>query len=624
MRGVVSAHLVLVFFLTLPFTACGGGGGASDGWPGVHVPLRAAEAPYSDWTRESRYLEMRDGVRIAVDVYLPKRLEPGTRLPSILHQTSYHRSHAFRWPFSLFMDRPGPVVELFVTRGYAWIDVDARGSGASFGTRPMPWSPDEVQDGADIVTWIVSQPWSNGLVGATGISYAGTAAEMLLVNRHPAVKAVAPRFSLFDVYTDIAFPGGVQLAWFTGNWARLNRALDSNRLPDDVPWYARLAIKGVRPVDEDTNGVLLAAAVREHADNYDPHAWAQDVIYRDDIPRGAPGPADSFSPHAFARDIRASGAAIYGYSGWLDGAYQLAAIKRYLALGQPTHRLILGPWDHGGRRQISPAAPSPTVRFDQAAELLRFFDHHLRGRANGMESEPPVHYFTMVAETWRTAERWPPPSIPWPLYLEAEGRLSPAPANVRGSDGYRGDPGTGSGPATRWRALLGGIGAAPYPDRATRDKRLQVYTSAPLTEAVEVTGHPIVRLMVAASTPDAAVFAYLEDVDEQGRVSYVTEGALRALHRKTVSRRGGAVPPVPQRTFVRIHGQPLNPGVPVELAFDLLPTSWLFLKGHAVRLAVAAADADYFAQVPAGGLPILDIHRGGPGGSRIDLPRVTR
>ena len=118
----------------------------------MHAPLRAAEAPYSDWTRESRYLQMRDGVRIAVDVYLPKRLEPGVRLPSILHQTSYHRSHAFRWPFSLFMDRPGPVVELFVTRGYAWIDVDARGSGASFGTRPMPWSPDEVRDGADIVT----------------------------------------------------------------------------------------------------------------------------------------------------------------------------------------------------------------------------------------------------------------------------------------------------------------------------------------------------------------------------------------------------------------------------------------------------------------------------------------
>src|SRR4030095_9900341 len=138
MRGVVSARLVLVFLLTLLLTACGGGGGTSDGWLGVHEPLRAAEAPYLDWTRESRYLEMRDGVRIAVDVYLPKHLEPGVRLPWILPQTSCPRTRAFRGPLNLFMDRPGPVVELFVTRGYAWIDVDARGSGASFGTRAPP------------------------------------------------------------------------------------------------------------------------------------------------------------------------------------------------------------------------------------------------------------------------------------------------------------------------------------------------------------------------------------------------------------------------------------------------------------------------------------------------------
>src|SRR4030095_14424437 len=146
-------------------------------------------------------------------------------------------------------------------------------------------------------------------------------------------------------------------------------------------------------------------------------------------------------------------------------------------------------------------------------------------------------------------------------------------------------------------------------------KRLRVYTSAPLPEAVEVTGHPIVRLMVATSTPDAAVFAYLEDVDEHGHVSYVTEGALRALHRKTRPSRRGATRPVPQRSFARVHARPLNPAVPVELAFDLLPTSWLFLKGHAVRLAVAAADADYFAQVPAGGLPMLDVPPGGARGA---------
>jgi len=414
----------------------------------------------------------------------------------------------------------------------------------------------------------------------------------------------------------------VQLAWFTENWARLNRALDSNHLPEETPWYARLAIKGVRPVDEDPDGALLAAAIREHANNYDSHAWARDVTYRDDVPRGAPGTADAFSPHAFIRDLKGSGAAVYGYSGWFDGAYQLAAIKRHLALGTLPHRLILGPWDHGGRRQVSPAAPSPKVQFDQAAELLRFFDHHLRGRINGIESEPPIHYFTMVAERWRTAERWPPPSSVWPLYLDAGGRLSPAPAKVTGTDTYRGDPSTGTGPATRWRSLLGGIGAAPYPNRTERDRRLLVYTSAPLAEAVEITGHPVVRLIVAANTTDAAVFAYLEDVDERGHVSYVTEGALRALHRRTISAAGRTVPPVPQRTFGRIHGRPLSPGVAVELTFGLLPTSWLFAKGHALRIAVAGADADYFAQVPAGDLPTFHIQRGGREGSRIDLPHV--
>src|SRR5262245_24875877 len=566
---------------------------------------------------------MRDGVRIAVDVYLPSGLKAGVRLPTILHQTSYHRSHLLRWPVSLVMDRPGPLVELFVTRGYAWVDVDVRGSGASFGGRPMPWSPDEVRDGAEIVDWIVRQAWSDGTVGATGISYAGTAAEMLLVNRHPAVKAIAPRFSLYDVYPDIAFPGGLHLTWFTETWARLNRALDANLLPDDVPWYTRLAIRGVRPVDEDRDGHLLAAALREHARNYDPHAWAVDITYRDDRPRGTAIIADQFSPHAFAREIAASGAAVYSYSGWFDGAYQLAAIKRHLALSGPSHRLILGPWDHGGRRQISPAAIAPRVRFDQAAELLRFFDHHLRGRPTGIEQESSLHYFTMGEERWKSATSWPPPSRTWSLFLDATRRLSPAPAGTPGVDAYAVDPSAGTGTATRWRALLGGIGSAPYPARAVRDGSLLVYMSAPLEGAVEVTGHPVAWLRMSATTSDTSVFVYLEDVDEQGSVAYVTEGALRALHRKSTPAPAGG-PPVPQRSFLRVDGAPLKPGEPTELAFDLLPTSYLFAKGHRIRIAIAGADVDHFARVPPGAPPAFQVYRGGADGSRIDLPRAPR
>src|SRR5215210_5744792 len=188
----------------------------------------------------SQYLTMRDGTRIAVDLYLPKALRDGERLPTILQQTRYYRSYVIRWPFSLFAGGIRPSVKRFVESGYAYVCVDVRGSGASFGTRAQEWSPDEIRDGAEIVEWIIRQAWSNGKVGATGVSYDGTAAEFLLVNKHPAVKAVAPLFSLFDAYTDIAFPGGVHLSWFTENWGRLNALLDRNLLPPEAEKYKLL------------------------------------------------------------------------------------------------------------------------------------------------------------------------------------------------------------------------------------------------------------------------------------------------------------------------------------------------------------------------------------------------
>ena len=84
----------------------------NDCWPAIHGPLRAASASSKGWRRDSRYLTMRDGVRIAVDIYLPRDIAATDKLPAILHQTSYHRSHAFRWPLGFFLDGPGGLVEL--------------------------------------------------------------------------------------------------------------------------------------------------------------------------------------------------------------------------------------------------------------------------------------------------------------------------------------------------------------------------------------------------------------------------------------------------------------------------------------------------------------------------------
>src|SRR6185369_8345924 len=95
-------------------------------------------APAFDYS--SRYLTMRDGVRLAVDLYLPRKMAAGTRLPTIILQTRYFRAHRVAWPISPFW--PGvlePRITQYIRRGYAFVVVDVRGSGASFGTREQEW-----------------------------------------------------------------------------------------------------------------------------------------------------------------------------------------------------------------------------------------------------------------------------------------------------------------------------------------------------------------------------------------------------------------------------------------------------------------------------------------------------
>ena len=146
---------------------------------------------------QSRYLTMRDGVRIAVDVLLPDVARRGRRVPTILDATRYgRRSHAV-------------AAAPFVERGYAVVIVDARGTGASFGRSTSPFAPAEIRDYAEIVGWIADQRWSNGRVGGYGISYDSGTAELTAARRPPALVAVAPTYFTDDVYGDVLYPGGI-------------------------------------------------------------------------------------------------------------------------------------------------------------------------------------------------------------------------------------------------------------------------------------------------------------------------------------------------------------------------------------------------------------------------------
>ena len=594
-------------------------------------PISASAAPksiYDSWTRTSQYLTMRDGVKIAVDVYVPDGLKPGQKIPTILHQTRYWRAFEYRWLIGLFnADRPrgiiGHYAERFLQQGYAWVDVDVRGSGASFGTRPIAWSPAEIKDGAEIVEWIIRQSWSNGKVGAMGISYSGGTAEMLLVNQHPAVKAIAPMFAGFDIYSEIAFPGGIHLKWFTETWTYINNRLDQNALPFGG-WLADLMVAGVRPVDEDTDHQFLTLAVKDHEVNWSPFKEASSLTFRDDPPPSRQAPnIDALSTQTYAQAIEESGAAIYSYSGWFDGGYGLAAIKRHLSHNNPHNKLILGPWDHGGKRQISPYAIGPAT-FDHTQELIQFFDQHLKKNSATIPKEPAVQYYTMGAERWNTAKQWPPPTTSTPLYFHMNNQLSgERPQKDSPPDRYQVDPTAGTGPHSRWNTLVGISLKDPYPDRKEQDTKLKVYTSDPLSEDLEVTGHPVATIFLSANTPDTTLFVYLEDIAPNGQVHYVTEGELRALHRTSqpAETKADAILPIPHHTYRRAHASPLIPGEVVPLTLDLLPTSYQFKKGHRIRVALAGADKDHFQPLD-GPPPTWQIWHAPDQPSHIELPVV--
>ena len=590
--------------------------------------LRSYRSP--DWglfprsKSESLYLEMRDGVRLAVDLMFPSPFPKDRKLPALLHQTRYWRMPELRWPFSMLsnglLGHTGAYVKELVKNGYVWVNVDCRGSGASFGSRDYPWSPDEVEDGREIVDWILKQSWSNGKVGGLGISYTGTTAEFLLANQHPAVKASMPLFSLYDVYDDIAFPGGIPHDGFVIDWGKANGDLDENRLPVENP-LVKIFVRGVRPVGGKQGRRTLEVALREHKKNRQVSETSQGVEFRDQRPpAGIVESINEFSPHYYRQKVSDSGAALYSVSGWMDGAYPHSAIKRYLNAENPVNKLALGPWDHGAKYHITPGKVKK-IGPDIVAEAVKFFDLYLKDLPTEVEKDAPVHYYTMQEEKWKAADQWPPKGFSMAsFYLQPDRRLGALPPGSDSpADRIHHNPNTGTGVYTRWKGLRGQMTTGNlYPDRKKKDRLLSVYETPPLHRDTEVTGHPIVDLYVRTQETDGSFFVYLEDVTPGGAVRYVSEGLFRALHRK-ISDWEAYKDAVPNHSFLQEHAEPLKPGEIAHLQFDILPTSYLFRKGHRIRIAIATADKDNFRQIcPEGS--VYDIIRGGNFASRVQLP----
>jgi len=581
---------------------------------------------------QSLYVPMRDGIKIAIDVWLPAGLSGGQRIPAVMRSTRYWRVQDIV-DASLENASDYKTAQLFNGAGYALVLVDARGTGASFGSRAYEMTADEVKDYGQIADWIVTQPWSNQKVGAFGVSYEGNTAEMLVVNQRPFVKAVAPLFNDFNYIDHLAYPGGLFLNFYTSLWGNMVGAMDRN----DICGLAgvsggqceelRQKVRGVKPVDGDKDGTLLASAVEQHKANVKVAEAAEQVQFKDDPfgPDRIKNLSEIANPSGHLKEIETAGTAMFIRAGWLDAATVSGTLSRFLTI-RNLQKIIIGPWSHGGRFDTDPFLPSDTPSqsspADQMNEMIQFFDLYLK-ESPSARMESNIKYYILGAGTWSETKVWPPGGgTATSFYFGPKNTLSNALSPLdEGRDSYVINYDATTGSANRWHTNIGG-GDVIYPDRAEEDRKLLTYTSAPMESDVEITGNPLVTIYASSTAEDGAFFVYLEDVAPNGRVTYITEGELRALCRKVSKDK----PPYkmfgPYRTFERKDAGPLIPGEAAELTFGLWPTSVKIKKGDRIRIAVAGADKDNFARYPLQSekVPTILVERNRRFPSKIILP----
>jgi uncharacterized protein len=587
----------------------------------------------------SLYVKMHDGVEIAVSVHLPPDLKEGERVPVLMRTTRYWRepqkSTMLKMLVALHIVRSDLVVDKRVIyynkRRFAVLLVDARGSGASGGHRALEFSPKEVADMGEVAAWAAKQPWSNGRVGTFGISYEGNTAELAAVPNQPAIQALMPLYDTFDQSEDLG-EGGVALQSLIHEWSDEVAALDRDDVCGALElkgmrcWVVKRLIPGVQPVDGDAQRKQLKEMLEQHTQNTRYIDDLEKLEFYDDTLSTEEGKfrlAD-ISPSEQRAKIEASKVPMMVWEGWLDGSDADGTLIRYRTFSN-AQVAVIGPLSHGGDfkadpfvQKHKPPEPTSAEQFKMEAD---FFERVLRNDAVD-PVESCVRYYTMGEEQWHTTKTWPPEGmVSERLYFAEHNALEAAAPSLQGaSDSYTVDFTATTGKRTRWHTGFGG-GDVVYPDRAEEDKKLLVYSSAPLESDLEITGTPVLTLEMSSTTSDGAIHAYLEDVSPEGRVTYVDEGIFRVIDRKEVDPKSLPYEPLgPAHSYLRKDVEPLVPGEPAHIRFSFYTTSVLLRKGHRIRVALAGADAGVYRRYPAEGTPTWNVYRDVERASFIELP----
>jgi len=519
---------------------------------------------------------MRDGVLLATDVYRPAGAGP---FPVVMMRLPYNKEQ----PVLLFL--AGDILRV-AQAGYAVVVQDCRGTWASEGE----FSPyfQEAEDGADAIAWAAAQAWSTGDVGMMGASYYGATQWLAATQAPPALKAIAPFITTDQYFEKWTYQGGAFQLGFMLQWASVTFG---------VAEAVRRFMRGAGDAAGVGSAIGAADAV---AANY----WHLPLCELPEVANLTPYVKDWLAHPDYDDYWRAAAPCEHyenittpalNFGGWYD-LFLGGTLANYAAMkGRTPQKLVIGPWVHGYNGGVYPARNFGLMAHDGVADVTamqtRWFDHFLKGEANGVLDEPPVKIFVMGPDVWREEADWPLPDTDWQQwYLHSAGSAGTKPADgvlarttpdKEPADSYLYDP-RNPVPTVGGASFLPGLfiaaNAGPRDQREVEQRAdVLCYTSEVLTADMEVTGPVRLVLYVSSSAADTDFTGKLVDVHPDGTALILTDGILRARYRESLSTQ-----------------KLMTPGEVYRLEIDLVATANVFFAGHRIRLEVSSSNFPRF------------------------------
>jgi putative CocE/NonD family hydrolase len=498
-------------------------------------------------------IPMRDGIELAADVYLPSEVGSGG-VPAIVEVTPYNKDNVV-----LMADD----AELYPRNGYAFVCVDVRGRGKSEGE----WVAflNDARDTHDVIEWAAAQPWCNGKVGTTGLSYMGWVQWAAASERPAHLKAMISTSAAGRWQQEIPYTNGVFQLYFAW-WALVTR----RRIEDTH------LLEGIEP--EQLLERLPFADIGELIDGSGP-SW--EILSRrptlDELWRSL-----RYDDRYDEIDVPC-----LHVTGWYDLEDLLGAFHHYehMVAASPagdSQYLLVGPWSHVKSRypdrEYGGVDFGEAAALDMDAEHVRFFDHFLKGADNGVAGLDRVRIFEPGRNAWRGAAAWPLADSETSFFLAAGGALAAAAPVEDSSAGYDYDP------LDPVRMEMD-VHRYPFEDVPLDQSRIEqradvlVWTSEPLGEALTISGWPRFELFASSDGEDTDWHVKLTDVTPDGSSLRVSQGCLRGACRNSLE-----------------SPEPLVPGRIERFQVELWPTHHVFLPGHRVRVTVTSSDFPWFAR----------------------------